>query len=238
MAHDPKDPPSPEGLLGSVLGIVTHDLRTPLSVMHTTASMLLNPKYNLSPQQVREQHERIRRNVDLMNRMIGDVVDLVSLREGPLSIESQPLAIADVLREAVSSQEKAARDGGVTLTCETGDEPLDAVGDRARLLQLFRNLIGNALRSCKSGDRVTVTGSAQEKAIEVTIADSGAGVAAEDLPHVFEPQYLAGKKHLKTGTVLDLYIGKGIVEAHGGDIRCESAPGAGTTYRLRLPRSR
>ena len=74
-----------------VLAIVSHDLRTPLSVVHTTASMLLNPKYQLTAQQVREQHERIRRNVDLMNRMIGDLMDVVALRGGKLSIDAKPI---------------------------------------------------------------------------------------------------------------------------------------------------
>ena len=73
-----------------VLAIVSHDLRTPLSVIHTTASMLLNPKYQFTPQQVREQHERIRRNVELMNRMIGDLIDLANLRAGKLSIDLGP----------------------------------------------------------------------------------------------------------------------------------------------------
>ena len=84
-----------------VLAIVSHDMRTPLSVVHTTASMLLNPKYQLTPQQVREQHERIKRNVELMNRMIGDLLDMANLRAGKLSIDPQ----------AHGHQRRAARSG-------------------------------------------------------------------------------------------------------------------------------
>src|SRR3954465_5645322 len=103
-----------------VLAIVSHDLRTPLSVVQTTASMLLNPKYNLSPQQVREQHERIKRNVELMNRMIGDLMDMASLRAGKLSIDARPMAIDDALREAVAMHEAPAREKGIALHYEPG----------------------------------------------------------------------------------------------------------------------
>ena len=128
-----------------VLAIVSHDLRTPLAVVHTTASMLLNPKYQLSPQQVREQHERIRRNVELMNRMIGDLLDMASLRAGQLSIDPKPIVINDALRDAVVAHEAAARDKGITLTYDAGHDVMRAEADRARLSQLFHNLIGIAV---------------------------------------------------------------------------------------------
>ena len=82
--------------------------------------MLLNPKYQFTPQQVREQHERIKRNVELMNRMIGDLLDLANLRAGKLSIDLQPTIINDVLREAVTAHEAPARDKGVALVYEPG----------------------------------------------------------------------------------------------------------------------
>ena len=106
-----------------VLAIVSHDMRTPLSVVHTTASMLLNPKYQLTPQQVREQHERIRRNVDLMNRMIGDLHGhgQPARRASCRSIPG-PWSINDVLREAVAAHEAAARDKGITLRYDAGND--------------------------------------------------------------------------------------------------------------------
>jgi signal transduction histidine kinase len=220
-----------------VLAIVSHDMRTPLSVVHTTASMLLNPKYQLSAEQVREQYERIKRNVDLMNRMIGDLMDIASLRAGKLSIDSKSLVINDVLREAVSAHEAPARDKGITLRYEPGGDVMYTVADRARLMQLFQNLIGNAVKFCKAGDSITITGRARgdEACIEVT--DTGPGISAEDLPHIFEPYFSASRKHQKNGTGLGLHIGKGIVDAHGGQIRCGSQPGVGTTFSVSLPLS-
>ena len=218
-----------------VLAIVSHDLRTPLSVIHTTASMLLNPKYQFTPQQVREQHERIRRNVELMNRMIGDLLDLANLRAGKLSIDLGPVTINDVLREAVAALETPAREQGVTLVYEPGSDVMAAHADRARLMQLFQNLLGNAVKFCKSGDRITVTSRTRGEQALIEISDTGPGIAADDLPHIFEPYFSASGKHQKTGTGLGLYISRGIVEAHGGQILCSSQPGAGTIFSINLP---
>jgi signal transduction histidine kinase len=220
-----------------VLAIVSHDLRTPLAVVHTTTSMLLNPKYQLSPQQVREQHERIRRNVDLMNRMIGDLLDMASLRAGQLSIDPKPIVINDALRDAVVAHEAAARDKGITLTYDAGHDVMRAEADRARLVQLFHNLIGNAVKFCKSGDRISVVSRTRGNAAQIEISDSGPGIAPEDLPHIFDPYYSASRKHHKAGTGLGLYIGKGIVDAHAGQIRCASEPGVGTRFDITLPLS-
>ena len=218
-----------------VLAIVSHDLRTPLSVVHTTASMLLNPKYQLTPEQIREQHERIRRNVELMNRMIGDLMDMSNLRAGKLTIDPKPIVINDVLREAVNAYETPARDKGLVLTCDTGMDVLHALADRARLMQIFQNLIGNSMKFCKGGDRITVSSCAQANQAFIEISDTGPGIAPEDLPHIFDPYYSASRKHQKTGTGLGLYISKGIVDAHGGEIRCVSEPGLGTTFSITLP---
>ena len=220
-----------------VLAIVSHDMRTPLAVVHTTTSMLLNPKYNLTPAQVREQHERIRRNVDLMNRMIGDLMDMVHLRSGTLSINPKPTVVNEVLREAVTAHEAPARDKGLQMRYDAGTDVMRADADRARLMQLFQNLLGNAVKFTKAGDSINITSRTRGNHAQIEIADSGPGIAADDLPHIFDPYYSASKKHQKTGTGLGLYIAKGIVDAHGGTIRCVSEPGVGTTFNITLPLS-
>jgi signal transduction histidine kinase len=218
-----------------VLAIVSHDLRTPLSVVHTTASMLLNPKYQLSPQQVREQYERIKRNVDLMNRMIGDLLDMANLRAGTLSMDLKPTTINEVLRDSVTAHEAPAREKGLVLTYDAGNDVMRTQADRGRLTQLFHNLIGNAIKFCKAGDRITVSSRTRAGVAHIEISDTGPGIAPEDLPHIFDPYYSASSKHQKTGTGLGLYIGKGIIDAHGGQIRCNSQPGVGTTFSITLP---
>ena len=218
-----------------VLAIVSHDMRTPLSVVSNTAAMLLNPKYQLTPQQVREQHERIKRNVELMNRMIGDLLDMANLRGGKLTVDPRPMVINDVLRDTVATHEAPAREKGVTLSYEAGTDVMRVEADRARLTQLFQNLIGNAIKFCKAGDRITVTSRTRGMAAHIEISDTGPGIAAEDLPLIFDPYFSASRKHQKAGTGLGLYISKGIVDAHGGEIRCGSEPGIGTTFSITLP---
>jgi signal transduction histidine kinase len=219
----------------NALAVVSHDLRTPLAVIHTTTSMLLNPKYSLTPEQIREQLERVRRNADLMNRMVGDLMDIVNLRSGRLSIDPKPLVVNETLREAVSAHEVLAREKGLSLSYDAGANIMRAEADRARLMQLFQNLLGNAIKFCKAGDSVTVTSRTHGNTAQIVIADSGPGIAAEDLPHIFDPYYSASKKHDKNGTGLGLFIAKGIVDAHGGSIRCNSEPGVGTTFNVTLP---
>ncbi|HEX5160267.1 MAG TPA: ATP-binding protein, partial [Steroidobacteraceae bacterium] len=88
---------------------------------------------------------------------------------------------------------------------------------------------------CKTGDRITIASRTRGDAALIEISDTGPGIAAEDLPHIFDPYYSASKKHQKTGTGLGLYISKGIVDAHRGEIRCGSQPGVGTTFSITLP---
>jgi signal transduction histidine kinase len=216
-----------------MLAIVSHDMRTPLSVIQTTASMLLNPKYQLAPAQVREQHERIKRNAELLNRMIGDVADLSNLNDGKLALDPQRMDIRDALRAAVAAFETPARDKGITLDYAPDTNALPALADHARLTQLFQNLLGEAVSYCKSGDRIAVSSRAQDGEAVIEIQDTGPGIATEDLPALFEAS--RDRKRKKIGTGLGLYISQGIVDAHGGQIRCESTPGAGATFRITLP---
>ena len=216
-----------------VLFMVSHDLRTPLSVVHTTASMLLNPKYQLAPQQVREQHERIRRNVDVMNRMLGDLSDMAALRSGKLDIDAQPLSVEEVLREAVAAQAAPARDRGRLLSYDASADTLRVKADRTRLLQLFDGLLGNAIKACKAGDRISVSSRAGDNRALIEIVDTGSGMRADDRPQFFGP-FEAGKKP-PSGTGLGPYLWKGIVDAHGGEIRCSSGSNGGTIFEISLP---
>jgi signal transduction histidine kinase len=135
----------------------------------------------------------------------------------------------------VVALEAPARDKGLTLTYDAGNDVMNGDADRGRLMQLFQNLLGNAVKFCKAGDSISVTSRTRGTSAQIEIADSGPGIAADDLPHIFDPYYSASKKHQKSGTGLGLYISKGIVDAHGGQIRCGSEPGVGTTFNISLP---
>ncbi len=212
--------------LDAVLAKVAHELRTPLAVVHTTTNMLLNPKYQLTQEQVRDQHERIRRNAELMNRLIGEISDLAQLHAGTLAIDIKPISIDDVLRDAVTASEGAANDKDISLSCHAGNQT-QALADRTRLLQLFQDLLHHAIKSSDSDSRISVDSNVIDGKVHVEITGSGLKLTAEDISNVFVPW--------RNGTGLGLFIGKGIVEAHGGQIDCRSQPGAGTTFSVTLP---
>jgi two-component system, sensor histidine kinase and response regulator len=106
--------------------------------------------------------------------------------------------------------------------------------DRERVLQVFANLLGNAIKFCRSGAEISVTARRSGNAQEISVADSGPGIGSEDLPFVFDP-YWSGTHNRLKGTGLGLYITKSIVEAHGTQIWIESERGRGTTVRFTLP---
>lgn len=216
--------------LEGVLAKVAHDLRTPLAVVHTTANMLLNPKYQLTADQVRAQHERIRRNAEIMNRMIGELSDVAQIRSGALTLDTRPTDVDEVLREALAANQDAAREKGLTVSCEADDEAKNAEADRARLLQMFAGLLGHAVRASDAGSSIIVRSALRDGDAHVEIIDRAREVSPAELPGVFDPW--------RSGGSLGLFISKGIVEAHGGRIRCDSQPGVGTTFFVTLPLAR
>jgi two-component system sensor histidine kinase/response regulator len=217
-----------------VLAIVSHDLRTPLGVIHASTSVFLDPRYQPTPAQAREQYLRILRNVELMNRMIGDLLDMVNLRSGRLSMQWQTEAMQGLVQESVAAYEKAAQEKGLHLQVHPLAEDIRMTCDRARLVQVFANLLGNAVKFCKAGDSITVRSEVHSGVLAFEVADTGPGIAPEDLPHIFDRYWSAGQ-HKSSGTGLGLYIAKGIIEAHGGSIRVASEPGVGTTFHVTLP---
>jgi two-component system sensor histidine kinase BaeS len=159
--------------------------------------------------------------------MLADLADLANLRAGKFSIDPQPIDVNEPLRAVVAAQEAPAREKGLTLKLEAGTEALRASADHARLAQVFQSLLGSAFETCRSGDRITVTCRAHGNSAQIEVADSGPGIPAADLPHVFEAR--------NSGRGFGLCIAKGIVDAHGGQIRCVSEPGTGTTFTCTLP---
>ncbi len=217
-----------------VLAMVTHDLRTPLAVIHASTTVFLDARYKPTPDQAREQHQRILRNVDLMNRMIGDLMDMVNLRSGRLSIKRRPESVQALMHESVLAHEAPAREKGLQLEYAAVGNDIQVDCDRARLVQVFSNLLGNAVKFCRAGDSIRVRSDARGSVVSFEVSDTGPGIAAADLPHIFDP-YWSARKHKAAGNGLGLYIAKGIVEAHGGHITVESAPEEGATFFITLP---
>lgn len=217
----------------NVLAIVSHDLRTPLGNIDLSATLLAQqPPIARDPQLTRKV-DVIRRATRRMGRLISDLLDVASIQAGRLSVEPRREALDPILMDTVRTHEEAAREGGVSLACRSEPPALAVRCDRDRILQVLGNLVSNAIKFCRPGDSVELRAAVEGSEARISVRDSGPGIAAEQLPHVFEP-FWSGRSD-KRGTGLGLFISRRIVEAHGGRIWVESAPGRGSTFAFTLP---
>lgn len=219
-----------------LLALVSHDLRNPLGAIEVAASLLAsNPQ--LQDPRARKQLETIQRSVRRMEHLIDDLLDMASIQAGRLAIAPRPVEAHRLVTEALETIEMAARDKGITLKNETALEGISIACDRDRMLQVLGNLLSNAVKFCGPGDRITVRAQPRDDRVVIEVTDTGPGISPADLPHIFEP-YWSAQHHARKGTGLGLYITKGLVDAHGGQITVESRPGAGATFRLTVPRAK
>ena len=217
-----------------VLAVVSHDLRNPLNVISLGATYLLKHlPQDEGAASWRKQGELIRRSADRAVRLIQDLLDVAKVESGRLSLEREALAVGGLLDEAIELHRPLAEAHGLKL--EREEEPgLPAVwADRVRVLQVFSNLIGNALRFTPEGGRVTVRARREGTRVRFDVSDTGKGIAPEHLPHLFDRYWQV--KRTREGAGLGLPIAKGLVEAHGGTIQVESMPGRGSTFSFTLP---
>ncbi|MFL5483863.1 MAG: ATP-binding protein [Gemmatimonadaceae bacterium] len=214
-----------------VLGVVAHDLRNPLSLIVTSTELL---EENLEPERRQQILEIAKRAGKQMNRLIGDLLDTVQMQSGKLSLDVEELAVAAILRQTDEAFHPRAEKRHILLTVIPPDDDLFVRADPLRMQQVLGNLVGNALKFTPVDGNVTVRAVVGENDVTFCVTDSGPGISAEQVPHLFEQFWQA--RHDKRGVGLGLAIAKGIVDAHGGRIWCDSAVGSGTTFSFTLPR--
>ena len=220
-----------------LLAIVSHDLRNPLGVVLASSALLL--KSNLPPdkeERARRQVEAIQRAGNRMNRLIRDLLDFASIQAGRLSVSLRPQEVAAMVNEVLEVTEPLASAKSQKLVSEVAPE-LAIRCDHDRVIQLFSNLVGNAVKFTPDGGTITVRAVRDGEVVTFAVADTGPGISAAELPHVFDRYYQAQRKN-RDGIGLGLSIARGIVEAHGGRIWAESQeaePGKGSTFFFTLP---
>jgi signal transduction histidine kinase len=170
-----------------------------------------------------------------MLRLIGDLLDIAAIEASRLSMERRRHAADALVRDAVELEQAAATQKGLALESEViGGGSFEVICDRERVLQIFSNLIGNAIKFTEAGGAVTVRAEPRGDDALFAVADTGSGIPPEQLPFIFDRFWQAGET-ARAGTGLGLTIAKGFVEAHGGKIWVESRLGAGTTFSFTLP---
>lgn len=212
-----------------VLATVSHDLKNPVGTIYTSASLLLEMPLPAEARQ--RQIEIIRRTAERMDRLIMDLLDVSRMEAGRFSIQPQPEQLLSIVAEARELLAPIAAARSISLEADLPDHDAILRADRGRVLQVLSNLIGNAVKFTTEGGTVTITARAESAAVRVSVADTGAGIPEEHLPHIFDRFWHSGSAG---GSGLGLAIAKGIVEAHGGSIWVESS-GSGTCFHFTLP---
>jgi signal transduction histidine kinase len=211
----------------SFMADVTHELRTPLSVIRGQAEAIADGVYpadaaHLAP---------ILDATQALDRLVEDLRTLVLTDAGNLALNKEPTDLGQLVEDTVGSFRSQAESAGVSLTTEVSDNLPSVEVDPARIRQVISNLLSNAIRHTPSGGSVKVAVSSASNQVTMTVTDTGEGISPELLPHVFE-RFVKGPN--STGSGLGLAIARDIVRAHSGGIEVRSSE-SGTTLTVTLP---
>ncbi len=218
------------------LATVSHEMRTPLAALSMRVELILKTHPDLPPK-VAAGLAAMRVHVRQEAAMIDDLIDAACTLTGQLSVLRAPVSLGRIVRDAVSTVEVNAHEKGIAFSVSPPDcgDGLAIAGDARRLQQVLWNLLLNAIKFTPAGGAIRVRISSGASQVRIDVTDSGQGIAAQDLQHVFGAFTL--QKHANaTGLGLGLYIARRIVELHGGELTVASAgAGHGSTFTVRLP---
>jgi signal transduction histidine kinase len=210
-----------------LLADVTHELRTPLSVIRGSLEGIADGVYEADEERVLAVLEQTR----LMGRLLDDLQTLSTAEAGALSLTLEPTDLEALVEEVASAFAVRAAAGEVELTTSFHGSP-ELSADPARIRQVLENLVANAVRHTPAGGAVGISLSRRNYEVELTVSDTGPGIAAEELDSIFDRYTRSADSG---GSGLGLAIARSLVEAHGGSIDAQSPPGGGATIRVRLP---
>ena len=221
----------------SFLSMVSHELRAPLQSINGYLDVILS---GMAGDVTQEQYEFIRRaraGSEHLKALVDDVL-LMSRRDaGQFHLNIEPTQIEQVVDEACEEVELMATDAGITLTCEKQPGLPVIPADAPRIQQVLRNILTNAIKFTPQGGRVTLSATYGKNWVRVIVKDTGIGISAEHLPHIFERFYQVQTSGARSkGQGLGLAIARIIVDGHHGTLEVKSEPGAGTAFSLLLPR--
>jgi signal transduction histidine kinase len=215
---------------------LSHELRSPITSVREAAHLLADGIPGpLSAKQARLV-DIIRRSTDRLLRLVNQILDVSRLRAGLLPLERVPVDLDRLVARAVDELRPQADEAGVTLERERLGTRFTVLGDEDRLVQVVVNLLANAVRFTPAGGRVVVRVVDAAEECEIQVEDTGVGIPAAELPHIFESYRQAHPG--KGGTGLGLAIVRGLVQAHGGRVTAESQQGKGSRFSVLLPRER
>lgn len=215
----------------------SHELKTPLSTMKILIETILYQD-PLDPGMTKEFLSDVNKEIDRLSRIVSDLLTLVNIDSGGMKLNAADLDLNALMLEQVKRLAPLARENGIELDC-SAKETLEVYGDSLKLQQVIYNVIDNAIKYTPRGGEVHASLSRAGKRAIIRVADTGIGIPADDLPHIFDRFYRVDKARSRAtgGTGLGLSIVKQIVQLHGGTIVASSEEGHGTTFVIELPLS-
>ncbi|MCJ2555887.1 MAG: PAS domain S-box protein [Candidatus Thermoplasmatota archaeon] len=216
---------------------ISHELRTPLTSIEGYAGFMLSGKTGKLPENHRKSVSIIVEESERLRVLIDNFLDLITIDVEGLEMETATVSIGRIIESLVSSMTPELKKKEIRISKRLPSNLRPLRGDESRLHQLFSNLLSNAIKFTPAGGSVEIRASASDEHITVEVADTGTGISAEDMPHIFDRFYQADNSSTRVhrGAGLGLAICKEIVEAHTGRIEVESEPRSGSVFRVILP---
>jgi two-component system sensor histidine kinase KdpD len=222
-----------ERLRSSLLSAVSHDLRTPLSVITGGASTLLESDHSLDEPVRRELLESILVEADHLNRLVANLLDMTRLEAGALEVRKEWQSVEEIVGAALGRMSRQLKDHPVVtrLEAELPFVPMDDL----LVEQVLVNLLENAAKYAPPGSPIELSAKAEDGRLTMEIADRGPGIPPDEINRIFEKFYRASDAARRPGAGLGLAICRGIIELHGGSISAENRAGGGAAFRFWLP---
>lgn len=217
---------------------VSHDLRTPLTHLHGYLETLMLKEQSLEPEERQEYLEIALQHAKRLGRLVSDLFELAKLDALHEPLERERMPVGELVQDIAQKYRLPAEDRGVSLSAELANELLWISADVGLIERALENVLDNALRYTPEGGRIDIRLKPHGEWLRIEVQDTGPGIAAGDLPRVFDRFHRAQRSDDRgesRGAGLGLAIAKRAVELHGGNIHCESTAGEGTTFRFELP---
>src|SRR5688572_1315540 len=225
-----------ESLRRDLIAWVSHDLQTPLTSMRAILEALSDGIVD-DPETVKRYLYTAQRDVRSLSSLIDDLFQMAQLDAGGFPLNRAPASLNDLVSDTLESFTELAKQQGITLEGQVESDVDPVLMDTQAIGRVLNNLISNAMRHTQSEGRISVWVRRTGSSVEATVSDTGEGIRAEDIPNIFE-RFYRGEKSRNRGTGgagLGLAIARGIIRAHGGDIRVESEVGKGTQFTFHIP---